>query len=201
MRRPIQNRENGFFGILYLFVVVLFFAAQGTGSACGTVDDWVAVYESGEKHKALFHLLDCADNYTAPSDDIALLPIIADALKSGPQVAKAATRVFVNFNHLWGARNEKGYDAVFKKITGHEGWKDFPDYRDWMVVTPAGGANMREGPSIRSPVITAVKYGMQVRVISSAGEWRKVRPVGPGSVDRRFERKVGYVHESLLAPY
>ena len=60
---------------------------------------------------------------------------------------------------------------------------------------------MRDGASLDSRVITAVKYGMQVKAIAKQGKWIKARPVGPGSVDPRFERKVGYIHESLLMVY
>jgi uncharacterized protein YgiM (DUF1202 family) len=70
-----------------------------------------------------------------------------------------------------------------------------------MVVTAVTGANMRGGPSLDSPVVTAVKHGMQVKLLSKQGDWIKVRPVGPGSVDLRFEPKTGYIHESLLEPY
>jgi len=47
--------------------------------ACGDIDTWIVLYKDGQKHKALVHLLDCADSYRAPSDDISLLPVIKDA--------------------------------------------------------------------------------------------------------------------------
>jgi Bacterial SH3 domain len=187
--------------ILPVSIILVLFAPQTLILACGSIDDWIAVYERGEKHKALFHMLDCADNYSAPADDIALLPIIKDALGSTPKVAAAAIQVFMNFNHLWGARNEPDYVDVFKAITGRDDWNSLAEFHDWMVVTANSGANMREEASLDSAVITTVKYGMQAKAVSKQGEWIKVRPVGPGSSDPRFERKVGYIHESLLMPY
>ena len=168
---------------------------------CGTIDTWIAIYNGGKKHKALFHLLDCADNYKAPSDDIMLLPVIKDALKGSSQVVTVATQVFMHYNHLWGARHEPAYADVFKAITGLDDRSGFLNYDDWMVVTALRCAYMRDHASLNGKVITAVKCGMQVRALSRHGEWIKVRPVGPGSLDPRFERKVGYIHESLLRPY
>ncbi|MBM4315366.1 MAG: SH3 domain-containing protein, partial [Deltaproteobacteria bacterium] len=69
------------------------------------------------------------------------------------------------------------------------------------VVTANRGANMRARPSVDSRIVTSVKFGMHVKISSKQGEWIQVRPVGPGSVDPRFERKEGYIHASLLAPY
>jgi uncharacterized protein YgiM (DUF1202 family) len=112
-----------------------------------------------------------------------------------------AIQVFVNFNYLWGARHEPGYADVFKYITGLDGIKNLTIFNNWMVVTATGGANMREHPSRDGRVVTSVKFGMQVKVISRQGGWIKVRPAGPGSVDSRFERKEGYIHESLLMVY
>ena len=172
--------------------------SQSSVSACGTTDMWIAIYEHGEKHKALFHLLDCADSYKAPADDIALLPIIKNAIRSGSQVAEMATQVFKSYNHLWGARNDPAYVGVFKSITGGDDLKSFVKYRNWMVVTANSGANMRNRASLDGKVITTVKFGMQVRALSKHGKWIKVRPVGPGSIDPRFEGKEGFIHESLL---
>ena len=183
---------------LMVFVSLL---SQDPVWACGSINTWISVYERGEKHKALFHLLDCADSYVAPSDDVALLPVIKDALKSGSRTASLAAQVFVHFNHLWGARHEPAYADVFKSITGLNDLKNLTKFNDWMVVTANGGANMREHPSLDGRVVTSVKFGMQVKILSRQGVWIKVRPVGPGSVDPRFERKEGYIHESLLAPY
>jgi len=197
------NRMQGYFlkFSLSVCIVSLLLAPQSPVSACGTIDTWIAIYEHGEKHKALFHMLDCVDSYKAPIDDIAVLPIIKDALRSGSQVAEMAGQVFESYNHLWGARNEPTYTGVFKTVTGRSDPKSFAKYHDWMVVTAISGANMRNRASLDGKVITAVKFGMQVRVLSKQGEWIKVRPVGPGSVDPRFERKIGYIHESLLMPY
>ena len=183
---------------LMVFVSLL---SQDPVWACGSIDTWISIYERGEKHKALFHLLDCADSYVAPPDDVALLPVIKDALGRDSKVASLAVQVFVNFNHLWGARQLPGYVDVLKAASGINGLESLSNYRDWMVVTTTGGANMREHPSLESRVVTSVKYGMQVKILSRQGDWIKVRPVGPGSVDPRFERQEGYIHESLLAPY
>jgi hypothetical protein len=169
--------------------------------ACGSINDWIAVYSRGEKHKALHHLLDCADSYKAPVDDTALLPVIQEALGSRRQAAAVAKQVFGFFNHLWGARHEPAYAGVFKAVTGRDDWSSLTDYQDWMVVTAAGGANMRVGPSLDSPAITAVKFGMQVKALARQGEWIEARPVGPGAVDSRFDGKTGYIHESLLMAY
>lgn len=186
---------------IFTGIALVLFAPQTLLFACGSIDDWIAVYKRGEKHKALFHMMDCADNYRAPADDIVLLPIIKDALRDGPQMANTATQVFIHYNHLWGARNEPAYADVFQTITGLNDVRSLTNYHDWMVVTAMSGANIREGASLDSRVITAVKYGMQVKVVSKKGIWIKVRPVGPGSVDPRFERKRGYIHESLVEPY
>jgi len=169
--------------------------------ACGSIDDWIAVYSSGEQHKGLFHMLDCADSYRVPTNDIELLPVIQDALERDDQVAAVAKQVFRYFNHLWGARHEPAYAGVFRAATGRDDWSSLADYQDWMVVTAFSGANMRAGPSLESPVIAAVKYGMQVKALARQGEWIRARPVGPGSVDPRFRHKTGYIHESLLMAY
>ena len=169
--------------------------------ACGSIDDWIAVYNRGEKHKGLFHLLNCADSYKAPIDDVILLPFIQDALRGSNQLATVAKQVFTYYNHLWGARHEPAYPGVFKAVTGRDDWKSLTQYREWMVVIAAGGANMREGPSMDSPVFVAIKYGMQVKAVVRQGNWIKAQPVGPGAVDPRFERRMGYIHESLLMAY
>ena len=109
--------------------------------------------------------------------------------------------VLIIYKHLWGARNEPAYADVFKAITGLNDVKSLTNYHDWMVVTAHSGANMREDASLDSRIITAVKHGMQVKVVSKRRDWIKVRPIGPGSVDPRFERKMGYIHESLLVGY
>ena len=186
---------------LSVLILLFLLVPQSSVSACGTIDTWIAAYEHGEKHKALFQMLDCADSYKAPADDIALLPIIKDALRSSSQVVEMAIQVFKSYNYLWGARNESAYMGVFKAVTGEDNLKSFTKYHDWMIVTANSGANMRDHASLGGKVITAVKFGMQVRVFSRHGEWMKVRPVGPGSVDPRFEGKEGYVHKSLLIPY
>ena len=85
---------------LSVLILLFLLVPQSSVSACGTIDTWIAAYEHGEKHKALFHMLDCADSYKAPADDIALLPIIKDALRSDSQVAEMAIQVFKSYNHL-----------------------------------------------------------------------------------------------------
>ena len=202
MELQAYRKQGGFLKFCISVGIALFLLApQSPVSACGTVDGWIVTYEHGEKHKALFHMLDCADSYQAPADDIALLPVIENALKSGSRVAEMAMQVFKSYNHLWGARNESAYIGVFKAITGSDDLKSFVKYQNWMVVTANSGANMRNRPSLDGMVVTAVKFGMQVRALSQHGEWIKVRPVGPGSVDPRFEGKEGYIHMSLLVPY
>jgi hypothetical protein len=169
--------------------------------ACGTVDGWVSVYKQGEKHKALFHMLDCPDSYHAPEDDIALLAVVKDALQNGSKIAEMGATVFRYYNHLWGARNQPGYQAVLKIAAGMESAQALLKYENWMIVTARNGANVRAKPSLDGRVITAVKRGMQVQVLSKHGDWLEIKPVGPGSVDPRFEHKQGYVHKSLLKPY
>lgn len=197
-----SGRSPLFMGIRCILVLALgMIAFSSPAQACGSIDDWIAVYSRGEKHKALYHMLDCADSYRAPADDAALLPVIRDALGSRRQVAAVARQVFTYFNHLWGSRHDPAYAGVFRAVTGRDDWSSLADYQDWMVVTAASGANMRAGPSLDSPVIAAVKYGMQVKALARHGEWIQARPVGPGSMDPRFERKTGYIHESLLMAY
>ena len=169
--------------------------------ACGTVDGWISVYKQGEKHKALFHMLDCPDSYQAPEDDIALLAVVKDAIRSGSKIAEMGAAVFRYYNHLWGARHQPGYEEVLKLAAGMDSAKALSNYKNWMTVTARNGANVRAKPSLNGRVITAVKRGMQVQVLSKQGDWLEIRPVGPGSVDPRFERKQGYAHKSLLKPY
>lgn len=169
--------------------------------SCGSLDIWADFYERGERHKALFHMLDCADSYKAPTDDLLLLPIVKDALERSREVAKLAEQVFKNYNHLWGARLEPGYAAVLKRVTGEPGYRKLEKYRNWYWVTARSGANLRKSPSLEGRVVTAVKYGMQVMATAQKGEWILVRPVGPGSIDPRFENKSGYIHQSLVKKY
>jgi hypothetical protein len=169
--------------------------------ACGSIDDWIALHNPGAPHQGLVQMLDCADSYQAPADDATLLPVIQEALQGNSQLAAAAKQVFTYFNHLWGARYASAYPGVFKAVTGRDDWQSLTRYRDWLVVTAAGGANMREGPSLDSPVMVAIKYGMQVKAVARQGEWVKAQPVGPGAVDPRFEGRIGYIHHSLLLAY
>ncbi|KIX14704.1 SH3 domain-containing protein [Dethiosulfatarculus sandiegensis] len=196
----MEKLLRGFFKLLLIFGVV-FFVCQTTALACGSLDMWADFYERGERHKALFHMLDCADSYKVPQDDLLLLPIIKDALQRDPEVAKLAEQVFENYNHLWGARLEPDYAIVLEKVSGESDYKKLDQYRDWYWVTAKNGANMRTSPSLQGRVVTAVKYGMQVKVISQKGEWIKARPVGPGAIDPRFENKSGYIHRSLVKKY
>lgn len=169
--------------------------------ACGTVRGWIAGYQRGLHYKALFHMLDCSSSYQAPADDIALLPIIADALKRGPKVANMARRVFRTYNFLRGARNEKGYQDVVKAVAAGGNPVSLSRYQGWLVVTAKSGANLRDQPSLQGKVLASVIYGMQVRPLGIKGEWIEVMPVGPGSVDPQFEGVIGFIHQSLLKPY
>jgi len=92
------------------------------------------------------------------------------------------------------------YAGVFKAITGRDDVKSLTDNHDWMVVIASTGTNTREHASPDSQAITAVKCSMQTEAISKQREWIKVRPVGGGQVDPRFERRRGYIHESLRLP-
>ncbi len=183
------------------FSILALLAFQTPLMACGTVDGWIFSYRQGEKYKALFHMLDCSDSYQAPADDIALLPIVEDALNSSSKVAELGAAVFKHYNHLWGARQKAGYREVLYAVSGIKEPERLGRYRGWVIITARSGANMRAKPSLQGRVITSLKYGMQAQMISRHGEWVKLKAVGPGSVDPRFERKQGYVHESLLAPY
>ena len=169
--------------------------------ACGTVGMWISIYQQGERHKALFHMLDCADSYQAPRDDKLLLPVIADALERGDKVAELARAVFFNFNCLYGARREPLYCQVREKIMASGKKVNLAKFRHWWVVTAKSGANLRAKPSLDGAVLTAVKFGMQVEALGKNGDWLEVKPVGPGSVDPRYERVRGYVHRSLLRRY
>lgn len=147
-------------------------------------------------------MLDCADSYQAPEDDLKLLPVLLDAMGRHQEVAKLACSVFDNFNCLYGARNATGYTELVRQVSQKTGKPvSLGQFKDWYIVTPNSGANVRKGPSPDSQVITAVKPGMQVELLGRSGRWMKIKPVGPGSIDPRFERKVGYVHQSLLKPY
>lgn len=97
-----RNREVFLRFCLSVLILLFLLVPQSSVSACGTIDTWITAYEHGEKHKALFHMLDCADSYKAPADDIALLPIIKDALRSSSQVVEMAIQVFKSYNYLWG---------------------------------------------------------------------------------------------------
>lgn len=188
-------------GLTVVAAFCLIFFWQSWTLACGTIRMWTSAYERGARHKALFHMMDCADSYKAPVDDLALLPIITDALGRGGEVAETAKQVFKKYNHLWGARQEPGYAAVLKEVSGVSDYKKLGLYVSWYCVTARSGANMRNRPSLDGDVVTAVKYGMQVMVGKRVGQWLHAMPVGPGSIDYRFEHKEGYIHHSLLHPY
>jgi uncharacterized protein YgiM (DUF1202 family) len=188
-------------GLTLLAMFGLLLLWHSTSLACGTVRMWNAAYERGERHKALFHMMDCSDSYKVPEDDIALLPIIKDALGRGGEIAELASQVFKTYNHLWGSRQKPEYPGVLKAITGISDHKKLGRYRSWYYVTARNGANMRNRPSVDGAVVTAVKYGMQVQVTKRVGKWLQAKPVGPGAIDPRFERKWGYIHHSLLHPY
>lgn len=173
----------------------------GPALACGTVRGWIYTYNQGEHHKALFHLFDCASSYRVPADDRALLPVIMDALGRGEKVAELAVAVFNHYNRLYGARHDQDYPALLQALRGRGADVSLNMYKDWMVVTPKSGANLRDAPGPQGRVLTSLIHGMQAKVLDRSGEWVKVKPVGPGAVDPRFERKTGYVHQSLLAPY
>ena len=188
-----------------LFITVMLLAAvcawAAPAQACGTVRGWIYTYNQGEHHKALFHLFDCASSYRAPADDRALLPVVRDALDRGEKVAELAVAVFNHYNRLYGARHDQDYPALIEALRRRGADVSLDMYKDWMVVTPRSGANLRAAPGPGGKVLTALVFGMQAKALSRSGEWIEVKPVGPGSVDPRFERKTGYVHQSLLAPY
>jgi hypothetical protein len=189
--------------IALLLCGLLLLGSQMAGSSlgAGTIDWWVAAYERGERHKALFHLMDCADNYQAPGDDLLLLPVIQDALGREAKVAELAVQVFLYYNQLYGARKSASY-ATLQASLAQRGVKvDLRRYEKWMVVIAERGANLRQSPSSQGKVLTALKTGMQALPLGESGSWVEVKPVGPGAVDPRFERVRGYVHASLLAPY
>jgi hypothetical protein len=190
-----------------LLVLLVAFAATGiTGFcplafACGGVDDWIRVYEDGDRHRALFHLLDCASSYRPLRDDAALLPVVADALERDRKVADLGMAVFRHFNCLYGARGLPTHGEVLAEFEARGGEVSLKRYRRWMVVTARSGAWMREGPSDGARGVATLPQGLTVRRLEERGEWVKVRPVGPSSVDPRFEGKEGFVYASLLAPY
>lgn len=182
-------------------LLAIVWLAQGVALASGTIGGWAATYERGERHKALFYMIDCADSYKAPRDDLVLLPIVADALGRSPKVADMAVQVFLYYNQLYGARSQPAYAGMLARIK-KTGAKVNPDqFKDWLVVTAKNGANMRAAPDTSAKVLTALKFGMQAKPLARQGDWVKVKPVGPGAVDPRFDRYVGWVHQSLLTPY
>jgi hypothetical protein len=187
--------------LVVLIATYLTLLLQNVTLACGTIKMWSATYENGAHHKALFHMMDCADSYKAPSDDFVLLPIIKDALERDEKVSRQAVEVFKLYNHLWGAREDTEFAKVFKTVTGISDYKKVDKYDSWYIVTARNGANMRDKPSLGGKIITAVKYGMQVSVSQNKGEWMHAIPVGPGAIDPRFEGKKGYIHHSILHPY
>jgi hypothetical protein len=178
-----------------------FFWPAAAPLACGSIAFWAAKYESGDRHRALFHMLDCAASYKAAQDDIILLPVIDDALMRGKELAQMASQVFKTYNHLWGARKQPLYSRVFKAATGLAAPKKFYNYTNWYVVTAKSGANLRVMPSSAGEKLTAVKYSMQVKAIARQDQWVRVTPVGPAAFGRRFRGKTGYIHQSLLQPY
>jgi hypothetical protein len=187
--------------IMAVALLAALWLGQGAALACGTVDGWAATYERGERHKALFYLIDCADSYQAPRDDLLLLPIVADALGRRSKVAEMGVQVFLHYNHLYGARRQPAYAGILARIK-KMGTKVNPNqFKDWLVVTAKNGANMRAAPNTSAKVLTALKFGMQAKPLARQGDWVKVKPVGPGAVDPRFDRYTGWVHQSLLAPY
>jgi hypothetical protein len=179
----------------------LIFFWQSWALACGTIRMWTSAYERGARHKALFHMMDCADSYKAPVDDFSLLPIITDALGRGGEVAEMAKKVFKKFNHLWGARQEPGYAKALKAVTGISDYRKLRLYDSWYYVTARSGANMRNRPSLDGDIVTVVKFGMQVVAGKRVGQWLHAMPVGPGAIDHRFQHKEDYIHQSLLHPY
>ena len=182
-----------------LMAMALF--SSSPARACGTVGMWISIYQQGERHKALFHMMDCADSYQAPRDDKLLLPVVADALERGGKVAEMARAVFFTYNCLYGARMEPLYCQVREKIIASGEKVNLAKFRHWWVVTAKRGANLRAKPSLEGAVLTAVKYGMQVEALGESGDWLEVKPVGPGSVDPRYDKVRGYIHRSLLRRY
>lgn len=196
---PIKSKSLPAMGLLSLLAILIM---AGPALACGTVDGWAATYLRGERHKALFHMLDCADSYRVPEDDVLLLRVVGDGLKREPKIAKMAASVFINFNCLYGARHEPDYKTVLKAVEKRGLKVDLNKFKTWLVVTARRGANLRAEPSLSGRILTAIKYKMTVRPVGPAqGDWLKVKAVGPTSVDPRFDRYTGYLHRSLVAPY
>lgn len=169
--------------------------------ACGTIRMWTSAYERGQHHKALYHMMDCGYSYNPLKDDQALVPILSDAMTRGPEVRKIAVQVFMVYNCLYGARRAKGYPQLAAAMKKAGAACEAGRFGQWYVVVAKGGANLRQAPSTSGKIITAVRHSMQVRVLERHGQWLKVRPVGPGSVDPQYERVSGYLHQSLVRPY
>jgi hypothetical protein len=176
-------------------------APASLAGACGGIGDWIGVYQRGERHKALFHLLDCASGYRPLQDDPALLPVVADALRRREEVANLGVKVFEEFNALYGGRSSPGYPGVLAEVRGRGAEIDLDRYRDWWVVTAPSGAWLRAEPHTGSRTITSLPAGVQVRLLKRRGEWFQVTPVGTGPLNPRFYGAEGYVHGSLLAEY
>ncbi len=186
---------------LALIILALALLYPPRARACGSVGMWISIYRQGQRHKALFHMIDCADSYRAPRDDKLLLPVVADALKREARVAEMARAVFFTYNCLYGARRDPLYCQVREQIVAGGREVDLSRFRHWRVVTAKAGANLRARPSLQGAVLTAVKRGMQVEVLGRKGDWLEVRPVGPGAVDPRYQGVRGYIQRSLLGPY
>jgi hypothetical protein len=196
MIRRLEQKVTSILAVLGVLILM-----QSEAMACGSIGKWIAEYERGDRHKALFPMLDCSDSYKVPTDDFALMPIIKDALQREAEIFQMAAQVFKNYNHLWAARKDPAYAQILQKVTGQSDFRELTLYQNWYYVTAQSGAYLRKKPSLNGKVVTAVKFGMQVRAESTVGDWIKCRPVGPGSVDPRFEFKKGYIHKSLLKPY
>lgn len=199
--RASNGRALSRFGALAALVAVALVGQASLACACGGIDDWIRVYQRGERHKALFHLLDCASGYRPLQDDPALLPVVADALRRREEVANLGVKVFEGFNALHGARRSPGYPEVLAEVRRRGAGIALERYRDWWVVTAPSGAWLRAEPHAESRTITSLPAGVQVRLLKRRGEWFQVTPVGTGPLNPRFYGAEGYVHGSLLAEY
>ncbi|MCF8043213.1 MAG: hypothetical protein K9K65_11355 [Desulfarculaceae bacterium] len=130
-----------------------------------------------------------------------VLPVVADALERGGEVAKLGMAVFRQFNHLYGARKLSGYEEVLAEVKARGEKVPLDRYLLWLVVIARSGAWLRAIPSAGAKGLAALPRGLTVRKLERRGEWVRVRSVGPGSVDPHFQVKAGFVHGSLLAPY
>lgn len=174
--------------------IAVVLATPSGASACGTVRDWVAKYDSAPssgsgRASAIQELAGGCGGHTGRDSDRELLRILAHALDSGLDRASIG-RVFGAFRCLMGARDREPYRRLRAA---------FPDARcpgadalaRWRSVS-GGGVNLRQAPARTAPRVGVLERGQVVEELAVEGEWRRIRT---------WAGETGYVHSSLIRPY